>query len=306
RTRRAPARGSQPAIPWFAALILCVVVGALAYVLPRPGSRAPVERPEPAVGESPRGSNPVPEREPSRARAGRRIASVERRAARAEDATGGEQGVAGGGQGALGVEPGASAASDEPPAPAGAAITPPSPAGEPEAPETRTATPDRAPALAEPLPPRAGENDVVPVRRFITRTEAAPERPRAGAAPLVRATTPSPPPKPDEFAAASESARPLVLAAQSASRAAVVDSSAANLDAAADAWDRAIPSLDGALQTSARRNLADARYRAWLAAPDPYRVANATAALRAYLVFAPQGPGRDAAKARLLRLSGRP
>ena len=273
---RSHARTSQPAIPWFAALILCVVVGALTYVLPRPGSRLPVERPGHAASESPRGSSPAPEKEPSEARSERKIASVERGAARDESAADVEQGAANIEQGVTGNEPGASA------------------------------PPDRAPARVEPLPPPAPANDVVPVRRFITTTEAAPERPPATAPPRPRTSQPAPRVKPDEFAAAAESARPLVVAAQSASRAAVLDSSAANLDAAADAWDRAIPSLDGALQTAARRNLADARCRAWLAAPDPYRAANATAALRAYLVFAPPGPGRDAAKAWLLRISGRP
>jgi hypothetical protein len=62
--------------------------------------------------------------------------------------------------------------------------------------------------------------------------------------------------------------------------------------------------LSGAEQTIARQKLAEARYRAWVAAPDPYRAAAATASLRSFLVLSPPGPRHDLAKTWLKRIHG--
>jgi hypothetical protein len=96
----------------------------------------------------------------------------------------------------------------------------------------------------------------------------------------------------------------LLTVARRASQAAAADSSAANLDAAAEAWDQAVSALSGAQQTIARRHLAESRYRAWMAAPDAYRAASAIASLRAFLVLTPPSPERDLAKEQLRRIGG--
>lgn len=158
---------------------------------------------------------------------------------------------------------------------------------------------DEEPGAARTLPP---ERSIAPVRRILTTTEALP----APVSPSRAQPKPRPPspPAPDEFAAAPPSAVPLVDAARKASKAASLDSSAANLDAAANAWEQAIPALSGAQTTVAREKLAEARYRAWMAAPDPYRAAAATASLRAFLVLTPPGPRHDLARMWLKRING--
>jgi hypothetical protein len=114
------------------------------------------------------------------------------------------------------------------------------------------------------------------------------------------------PPAPplDEFAAAPDSAAPLIAAARQASRAAALDSTAARLDAVGEAWEKVVPTLSGAEQTIARQDLAEARFRAWVAAPDPYRAAAATASLRSFVVLSPPGPRRELAKEWLRRING--
>lgn len=263
-------RRSQPAIPWFVAVILCAIVAAVAYVMPRPHERAPVALPQPALANDPaREAAPLPapaapEPPPPAARV------APERADRALDASP--------------VEPRPSA----------------------EEPRARPGTLDAGNVSGEerPVAPPA-ERHVAPVRRIITTSEVSVARPRPDVTPR---TDPAPrlpkPEPPDEFASAPAAARPMLAAARSAARAASLDSSAANLDAAAESWEQTVAVLDGPLGTAARHHLAEARYRAWTAAPDPYRAADATAALRAYLVFAPAGPARDSAKAWLSRVSG--
>lgn len=158
----------------------------------------------------------------------------------------------------------------------------------------------------------APEPSVVPVRRFRTTTSVVPSpapalpqgRPGVDTFGARRDASPAPAAVPDEFAGAPPSAAPLLAVARRASQAAAADSSAANLDAAAEAWDQAVSALSGAEQSIARRHLAESRYRAWLAAPDAYRAASAVASLRAFLVLTPPSPERDLAKERLRRLGG--
>ena len=161
----------------------------------------------------------------------------------------------------------------------------------------------REPAsTAEPLPQ---DENIVPVRRLITTTEVRPTSP----APRTNETPPLSVPQPavrkiDEFAAAPPTAIPLIAAARQAAQATARDSSAANLDATGNAWERTVPELNGAQQTLAREKLAEARYRAWVAAPDPYRAAAATASLRTFVVLSPPGPRRELAKEWLRRING--
>lgn len=274
-----PRRSSrQPAIPWFAAAVLCLIVGAIGYTLPRPERFPGAGRPE--ATRTPGAAGPA--------------------APPALDAHG--------------------------PAPTRAAITaPPSPTTQPSppSPDSRAAAPhsptsaiaggnvavmppaatvdrssvDEEPGARRALPP---EGSIAPVRRIITTTEAL----TAPVTPPKTETAPKPRPAPDEFAAVPLSAVPLVEAARKASRTASLDSSAANLDAAASAWEQAIPALSGAETRIAREKLAEARYRAWMAAPDPYRAAAATASLRAFLVLTPPGPRHDLARTWLKRING--
>jgi hypothetical protein len=261
----------QPAIPWFAAAILCLIVGAIGYTIPRP-SRIPnpvpaVQRPAPPAALTQRPSGPVPRAEP--------LAKPE--------------------------------------------IPAPSPESPPTFPETAASSSETA-ARAPDEPEHSTletttvtpEPSVAPVRRFRTTTSVAPptapamprDRQAAGTPNARYGALPAPVPAPDEFASAPPSAAPLLAMARRASQAAAADSSAANLDTAADAWDRAVPALSGTEQTIARRHLAESRYRAWQAAPDAYRAAAAIASLRMFLVLAPPSPERDLAKEQLRRLGG--
>lgn len=247
-----PRRSARaPAIPWFAAAVLCLIVGAIGYTLPRPGPTTPPAN-TPAAPPTPDARGPAPTRAAMTAPPSAvppPAASVDR--------------------GRAGVEPGA--------------------ARELPVPEST--------ARELPVP-----ESIAPVRRIITTTEVVP-------APVAWSRTetlpkPRAPEAPDEFAAAPLTAAPLIGAARKASNAAALDSSAANLDAAGSAWEKVIPTLSGAEQMIARQKLAEARYRAWMAAPDPYRAAAATAALRSFLVLSPPGPRHDLARAWLKRING--
>lgn len=260
----------QLAIPWFAAAILCLIVGAIGYTIPRPsGIRSPVsavEHPAPraALTQHALGPEPLAETTPTPEIPAR---SAETRA--------------------------------------GTEVSPPSP---PETASPSVETPARAPespahsiretAIVAPEP------SVAPVRRFHTTTSVVPSPAPARPQRRPAIENPAPAAVPDEFAGAPPSAAPLLAGARRASQAAAADSSAANLDAAAEAWDQAVSSLSGAEQTTARRHLAESRYRAWVAAPDAYRAASAIASLRAFLVLTPPSPERDLAKEQLRRLGG--
>lgn len=240
-----PAR-SQPAIPWFAAAILCLIVGAIGYMLPRPVQTPDMSGPGP--GRAADSSRPGPLRAPTA-------------------------------PGLPGVQ-----AADEPPAH--------SPMR--ESTEESVHAPQMLPA----------EGSIVPVRRIITTTMVrSAQVARSAQAPPSVPRPPSASP-PDEFAGAPPPVAPLIAAARKASEAAALDSSAANLDAVGNAWEQVVPALGGVEQTIARQDLAEARYRAWLAAPDPYRAAAATASLRTFLVLSPPGPSRDLAKTWLRRING--
>ncbi|HYJ33263.1 MAG TPA: zf-HC2 domain-containing protein [Candidatus Binatia bacterium] len=240
----------QPAIPWFAAAILCLIVGAIGYTIPRP-----FPRPNPA----PAGERPAPPAEPAQ-----HSVVLERQ---------------------------------------------PEPLPKPETTALAPVTAARAletPTRVTPKP------SAVPVRRFQTTTSVAPspvhalprDWPAVGAPEARTQTMPKPAAIPDELAGAPPAAAPLVAIARRSSQAAAADSSAANLDAAANAWDQAVPALTGAEQAIARRHLAEARYRAWLAAPDAYRAASAIASLRSFIVLSPPSPDRDLAKEELKRIGG--
>lgn len=259
--------GAQPAIPWFAAAILCLIVGAIGYTIPRPsGFRNPVsavERPAPRTTLTLR--SPVPEKAEMPARSA-------------------ESAVA-------------------PPRP------PETPARSIEAPERASESPERSTVETATVAP---EPSIVPVRRFHTTTSIVPSpapgmsqgRPGVDTSGARRVVSPAPAAIPDELAGAPPSAAPLVAVARRTSQAAAADSSATNLDAAAEAWDQAVSALSGAEQTIARRHLAESRYRAWVAAPDAYRAASAIASLRAFVVLTPPSPERDLAKEQLRRIGG--
>jgi hypothetical protein len=77
---------------------------------------------------------------------------------------------------------------------------------------------------------------------------------------------------------------------------------AAEYEASAARWEEELPSLRGEEYRETRFRLADARYRAWLLAPDGDRAARAEAAIRAYLVTAPKSQERDDAALWLSRV----
>ena len=271
-------QGRQPAIPWFAAAILCLIVGAIGYTIPRP-SRIPnpvsaVERPAPRAALTQR--SPVPETPPE----ARPKPEIPARSAETQ----------------------ASIEGSPPRLPE----TPPRPLETPARASESPAHSTLETAIAAPEP------SVAPVRRFRTTTSVLPSpapalpqgRPGVGTSGARKDAAPAPAAIPDEFAGAPPSAAPMLAVARRASRAAAADSSAANLDAAAEAWDQTVSALSGAEQTIARRHLAEARYRAWVAAPDAYRAASAIASLRAFLVLTPPSPERDLAKEQLRRLGG--
>jgi hypothetical protein len=179
----------------------------------------------------------------------------------------------------------------------------PTPAPEIPAPHVAAPKPVRAPAT-KPRVTKPEEDasalstgNFVPVRKTITVTEMVPVRP------------PAPTPRPRRadlgpFAGAPAAAQPLVLDAVRAAQKASLDPSAANFDTAAAEWERVIPALKGtAQQTVARQHVADARFQAWRADPTASRSATTIAALRRYIVFAPDGPAREAARAELARMS---
>jgi hypothetical protein len=271
-------RGRQPAIPWFAAAILCLIVGAIGYTIPRP-SRIPnpvsaVERPAPRAALTQRSPVPEPPAET--------LAKPETPARPLETRAG-----------MAGLPP----------------RSPEAPSRSPDSPARASESPEHASVETAIVAP---EPSVVPVRRFHTTTSVVPSpapampqgRPGVDTSGARRLASPAPAAPPDEFAGAPPSAAPLLTVARRASQAAAADSSAANLDAAAEAWDQAVSALSGAQQTIARRHLAESRYRAWMAAPDAYRAASAIASLRAFLVLTPPSPERDLAKEQLRRIGG--
>jgi carboxypeptidase family protein/putative zinc finger protein len=79
--------------------------------------------------------------------------------------------------------------------------------------------------------------------------------------------------------------------------------SAQRYDAAAVEWEK-VPArtTDASVALEARFRAAETRYRSWLLAPTPKRVADANEALTSYLVRAPMGARRDTASAWLGRV----
>jgi hypothetical protein len=264
-------RSRQPAVPWFAAAILCLIVGAVGYVLPRPASTPLGSMPAAPHETAPAAAAPPVQRRPPSPPAPHPVAAAQEPVIAAQ-------------------EPVLAAPTPVVAAPAPILVAPP---------PVPAAPPPRA---RDPLPPA---ESIVPVRRLITTTEVSAPSRQSSTLPSAPSPIKQPPTQPlDEFAAAPESARPIVAAARHAAQAAALDSSAANLDATGNAWEQAVPALSGAEQTLARRELAEARYKAWVAAPDPYRAAAATASLRTFLVLSPPGPSRDLAKEWLKRING--
>lgn len=153
----------------------------------------------------------------------------------------------------------------------------------------------------EELGPTPPPRNFVPVKRTITVTETVAVRPPGPVTTQRQKDLLHSPPGP--FAKAPAAVQPLVLAAEHAAQEASLDPSATNFDVAAEEWERVIPALAGtAQQTLARQRVADARLQAWKADPSASRSATAIAALRRFIVFAPDGPAREAARAELARM----
>jgi hypothetical protein len=155
--------------------------------------------------------------------------------------------------------------------------------------------PEPAPGPAEAsLPPDAEPVDVVSPARDSGRRPPEPARARAAG-------------KVDRLKDDLESAVPpdspaLSPAADAPPRLEGASPSAADYDAAAIHWEETLPSLRGEEYRATRLRLAQARYRAWDLSPNSDRAAAAGAAIRAYLVTAPQSPERDEAARWLSRI----
>ncbi len=101
-------------------------------------------------------------------------------------------------------------------------------------------------------------------------------------------------------------ARSLAAAAERASRDAAVRNTAGAHDSAATRWQKVTESVKvGPAAITARRHLADARYRAWRIDPTPVREAEAMSALSSYLAAGPGGSERERAQRRLEELRRR-
>jgi hypothetical protein len=108
---------------------------------------------------------------------------------------------------------------------------------------------------------------------------------------------------PDTFASWPTAARAPAKKAAEESRKAERLTTAPAFDAAAASWEQALKKTQGgAPELEARRALADARYRAWVAAPNAKRKAAASDALGSYMLRAPAGPARDLALQRMTQL----
>lgn len=109
--------------------------------------------------------------------------------------------------------------------------------------------------------------------------------------------TPPIPPAPAGAGPAGGDGSDLLEAAAARSAAADRAGTAEEHDAAAAAWEKAIPELqDDADELAAgRREIAVARYAAWIEGATPERRQAAMRAVRAYLLCAPAGPERDRA-----------
>jgi hypothetical protein len=107
----------------------------------------------------------------------------------------------------------------------------------------------------------------------------------------------------EPFSGWPSNARELARRAESASRDAERVESAARFENAAVEWERVLAQLRGGEpEREARRNLAEARYRAWEIRPTPPRAVAAMQALSAYLRVAPAGPSREQTLRRIERL----
>ena len=162
---------------------------------------------------------------------------------------------------------------------------------QPEPPPAEEAVPDGTPAIepeqlqpAQPLPAQAQPRQ--------------PERAEGGRAPREPAE-----PRSTQVKVSGEASHVLVdFGAPEAVNAAGLQgpglgayASAPEYDAAADGWERVLGMLHGGEYRDGRQRLAEARYRAWQLEPTGERAARAAAALRAYMVVAPQGPDRESA-----------
>lgn len=97
----------------------------------------------------------------------------------------------------------------------------------------------------------------------------------------------------DPYAGLSDTMQAVVREAQRLESDAARRRSAALFDASAVRWERALRRLGGGpLELETRRNLAEARYRAWELGRNGRRAAAAIEALTAYVLRAPAGPER--------------
>ena len=133
---------------------------------------------------------------------------------------------------------------------------------------------------------------MVPVRRIIatTTTGAAAEPPE----PIAPAPASQTAEQEGPEAATAVTTRDMGRARDLSLAAARTMTSSA-FDSAADAWERLLPRLAQAPedQAIARREIAQARFQAWVVDPSPARREVAITAARAYLLYAPPGLDRD-------------
>ncbi len=104
------------------------------------------------------------------------------------------------------------------------------------------------------------------------------------------------------FAQLPDSVRALARGAHKLSVDAAGRHSAAQFEVAANEWERVVRRTQGVAELEARRQLADARFRAWVEAPSPRRAMAAQEALTGYIVRAPAGAARNEAAVRLDRV----
>jgi hypothetical protein len=104
------------------------------------------------------------------------------------------------------------------------------------------------------------------------------------------------------FAEAPPSARTAADEAEALYAKARASGSAADYEAAAARWQKIVPGRTGAALEESRFRLAEARYQAWAAEPNPTRQHAASDALIAYLRYANTGAKRDQAASWLSRV----
>ena len=106
----------------------------------------------------------------------------------------------------------------------------------------------------------------------------------------------------DPYESLRPDVREVIREAERQDQMAVFHPMAEQFDRAATLWERAIQSMNGPEQITARGRLADARYKAWEAAPTAARHDAAEVALRSYLLYVRAGTERESTRSRLTKL----